>query len=130
MVVSQIALALVLLIASGLMIRSFQALKRVHPGFDRPAEVLMLRLFIPETPRSKTKSKWREHISRSWERINALPGVDSVGLSSSITMDGWDSNDTVYVEGFLPASEDQLPPIRRFKWVSRELLRDQWGIRC
>ena len=117
LVVSQIALALVLLIASGLMIRSFQALKRVHPGFDRPAEVLTLRLFIPEAEVEDKVQAVRTH-QQILERIKAVPGVNSVGLSSSITMDGWDSNDAVYVEGFLPASEDQLPPIRRFKWVS------------
>ena len=117
LVVSQIALALVLLIGSGLMIRSFQALKRVHPGFERPEEVLTLRLFIPEAEVEDKVQVARTH-QQILERIKAIPGVDSVGLSSSITMDGWDSNDAVYVEGFLPASEDQIPPIRRFKWVS------------
>ena len=43
LVVSQIALALVLLVASGLMIRTFQALRKVNPGFVRPEEVLTLR---------------------------------------------------------------------------------------
>jgi predicted permease len=117
LVVSQIALALVLLIASGLMIRSFQALKRVHPGFERPEEVMTLRIFIPEAEVEDKVQVARTH-QQILERINAIPGLDSVGLSSSITMDGWDSNDAIYVEGFLPASEDQIPPIRRFKWIS------------
>jgi predicted permease len=54
---------------------------------------------------------------RILDRIAAIPGVDSVGLSSSITMDGWDSNDPIWVEDF-PVPEGQLPPIRRYKWVS------------
>ncbi|MGH9373327.1 MAG: ABC transporter permease, partial [Vicinamibacterales bacterium] len=47
LVVAQVALALVLLVSSGLMIRTFQALSDVHPGFARPDEVQTLRLSIP-----------------------------------------------------------------------------------
>jgi putative ABC transport system permease protein len=39
-----------------------------------------------------------------------------VGVTSSVTMDGWDSNDPVFVEDH-PQSEGRLPPIRRFKWI-------------
>ena len=48
LVVVQIALALVLLISSGLMIRTFQALRNVQPGFTHPEEVLTLRISVPE----------------------------------------------------------------------------------
>src|SRR3954463_15255095 len=47
LVVVQVALALVLLVSSGLMIRTFQALQHVYPGFTKPAELLTLRLSIP-----------------------------------------------------------------------------------
>jgi predicted permease len=116
LVVGQIALALVLLVGSGLMIRSFQALRDVRPGFERPGEVLTVRLTVPEAEVEKPEevvSMYR----RILDRIAAIPGVDSVGLSSSITMDGWDSNDPIWVEDF-PVPEGQLPPIRRYKWVS------------
>jgi predicted permease len=118
LVVSQIALALVLLIASGLMIRSFQALRQVHPGFERPEEVLTLRIYVPEAEVEDTTQAARTH-QQILQRIKAIPGIDSVGLSSSITMDGWDSNDPIYVEGF-PIPEDQIPPLRRFKWISED----------
>ena len=49
LVVAQVALALVLLVSSGLMIRTFQALRDVHPGFARPGEVQTLRLSIPSS---------------------------------------------------------------------------------
>ena len=49
LVVVQVALALVLLIGSGLMIRTFQALRHVQPGFTNPASLQTLRIFIPET---------------------------------------------------------------------------------
>jgi predicted permease len=116
LVVSQIALALVLLVGSGLMIRSFQALRSVNPGFVRPGEVLTFKVFIPEAEIADQEETVRTH-EQILRRIEQIPGIDSVGLSSSITMDGWDSNDAVYVEAF-PTPEGQLPPLRRFKWIS------------
>ncbi len=50
-------------------------------------------------------------------KIEAIPGVTSAGITSSVTMDGNDSNDPIFVEEF-PVEGDQLPPIRRFKWIS------------
>jgi hypothetical protein len=47
LVIVQVALALVLLVSSGLMIRTFQALKNVQPGFTQPREVQTLRISIP-----------------------------------------------------------------------------------
>ena len=49
LVVSQVALALVLLVSTGLMIRSFQALGDVQPGFVEPDDVLSFKISIPET---------------------------------------------------------------------------------
>jgi predicted permease len=116
LVVTQIALALVLLVGSGLMIRSFQALRDVRPGFERPEEVLTVRLTVPTAEVEKPEEVVSVY-RRILERIEAIPGVDSVGLSSSITMDGHDSNDALWFEDF-PVPEGQLPPIRRYKWVA------------
>jgi predicted permease len=49
-------------------------------------------------------------------RIGEIPGVTSVGLSSSITMDGNAGFDPIFVEEF-PLTEGQLPPVRTFKWI-------------
>lgn len=49
LVVAQVALALVLLIGSGLMIRTFQALRSVQPGFTDPAHVQLLHITVPDT---------------------------------------------------------------------------------
>jgi predicted permease len=49
-------------------------------------------------------------------RIEQIPGVKGVGLSSSITMDGNDSNDPIFVEDF-PGPGGRMPPLRRFKWI-------------
>ena len=116
LVVSQIALALVLLISSGLMMRTFQALRRVQPGFIRPEEVLTLRIAIPKAEISDDVQAIRTH-EQIIRRIEQIPGVTSVGLSSSITMDGHDSNDPIFVEDF-PGPEGQIPAIRRFKFIT------------
>jgi predicted permease len=115
LVVAQIALALVLLVGSGLMVRSFQALSRVEPGFVAPDEVLTVRLSIPGAEAEKPEAVYHMH-RQILDRLLAIAGIDAIGLSSSVTMDGWDSNDAVWVEDF-PTPEGTLPPIRRFKWI-------------
>ena len=114
--VSQVALALVLLIGSGLMVRSFQALQDVHPGFDLPDEVLTVRVSIPSAEIEDEDAVVRAH-EEIINRIGHIAGVTSVGGSTSITMDGHDSRDPVFVEEF-PMPENQLPPLRRFKWIT------------
>ena len=68
LVVVQVALALVLLVSSGLMIRTFRALTRVDPGFIAPSEVQTLRVDIPDTD-----VKDPERVVRIQEEIWALP---------------------------------------------------------
>ncbi len=113
LVVSQVALALMLMIASALMIRTFLAMRRVHPGFVRPEQVQTFRLAISETLVSG-----REQTARTYEniaeRLAQVPGVVSVGISSSITMDGEDNGNPLHVEDF-PVAEGAVPPLRRFK---------------
>ena len=115
LVVVEIALAVVLLVGSGLMIRTFQAMRRVDPGFTNPADVLTLRVTIPESlvKDEEQTARMHEQIARAIERV---PGVTSVGLSSSVTMDGFDSNDPIFVEDF-PVADGKIPPMRRFKWI-------------
>jgi putative ABC transport system permease protein len=116
LVVSQMALALVLLVGSGLMVRTAQALRDVNPGFTQPDELLTLRLTIPAAEMEDEAQVAATH-QEILRRIQEIPGVTSASMSSSITLDGWDSNDAVFFEDF-PVPEDQLPPIRRFKFVA------------
>ena len=116
LITAEIALALVLLVGAGLMIRTFQALRSVHPGFVRPAEVLTLRISIPEALIPEPEQAVRAH-EQIKDRLEQIPGVNVVGLASSVTMDGSRSADPIFVEAF-PGPEGRLPPIRRFKWVS------------
>ena len=121
LVVAEIALAVVLLVASGLMIRTFQAMRKVEPGFVRPEQVLTLRVSIPQSLIADDEQAVRteEQILR---RIEQIPGVSSVGLSSSITMDGNDSNDPIFVED-VPMPADKIPPLRRMKWTSENYFK-------
>ncbi len=113
LVVGQVALALTLLIVSGLMIRTFVAMRQVTPGFTRPEEVQTFVLSVPPGLISDPEQAARAHQSVA-ERLAQVPGVMSVGLSSSITMDGEDNGNVIEVEG-APVPEGQLSPLRRFK---------------
>ena len=121
LVVVQVALALVLLICSGLMIRTFRALMHVSPGFVAPESVQQFRLYIPETQIPDTQP---ERVVRMDEEIlnklAAIPGVSSVSFSSEVPMDGYDSNDLLYAQDHV-LGEGEIPPIRRFKYLDRYL---------
>ena len=116
LVVAQVALALMLLIVSGLMIRTFIAMRNVQPGFTNPEQVQTFRVDIPDGLVSDDQQAALMHQSIS-ERLRQVPGVAGVGLSSSITMDGEDNGNTIEVEGF-PQAPGQLPPLRRFKSIA------------
>ncbi len=118
LVVVQVALALVLLICSGLMIRTFRALMRVSPGFDSPDAVQTFRFYIPETqiPDSQPERVVRMQ-QEILDKLKAIPGVSSASLSSAVPMDGYDSNDVLFAQDRAYA-DGELPPIRRFKFVS------------
>ena len=116
LVVAQIALAVVLLVCSGLMIRTFQALRNVDPGFARPAEVQTLRLSIPSSQVKEEVAVARMH-QAILDKMAAVPGVESVALASNVTMTGEGSHDPIYAED-RTYTESQIPTIRLFKFVS------------
>ncbi len=115
LVVVQVALALVLLICSGLMIRTFRALTHVNPGFNEPAKLQTFRIGIPDN-----QVKDDAGVVRSFEemrsKIAAIPGVFAVTVSTSFPMDGNASTDLVFAQD-RAYSEGQIPPIRRFAFV-------------
>jgi len=121
LVVVQVALALVLLIGSGLMIRTFQTLKHVQPGFTNPEQVQTLRISIPESQVKDDVQAVRMEQAIA-DKIAAIPGVSSVGLTSIVPMtnSGW--HDAIFAEDHV-YSESQIPPLRTFKMVSPGLLR-------
>ena len=115
LVVGQVALALTLLIVSGLMIRTFIAMRQVDPGFTRPEEVQTFVLAIPPSLMSDAQQTVRAFEGVA-EELARVPGVTSVGLSSSITMDGEDNGNYAAIEEF-PDPEGTMVKLRRFKSV-------------
>lgn len=121
LVVAQVALAVVLLVASGLMIRTFVAMRDISPGFTNPAEVLTFRISIPTALASEAAQVVGMH-EQILRRIEALPGITSASLASGVTMDGSNSNDPIFRED-KPAPEGQMPPLRRYKWTSANFFK-------
>jgi predicted permease len=118
LVVVQVALALVLLICSGLMIRTFRALAQVSPGFADPATLEAFSMYIPETQIPDTDAVRVVRMEQAVrDRLAAMPGVQSVSITSSVPLGGNRQYDPVYAEDHT-YKEGELAPLRRFKYVS------------
>jgi predicted permease len=118
LVVLQVGLAVVLLICSGLMIRTFNALMHVSPGFNSPETLQTFRLYIPEARVPDTERLRLVRMEQEVrDKLAAIPGVTSVGFATCVPMDGWSSMDPVMAQdrSYKPT---ELPPLRRFKFVS------------
>ncbi|MGH7713228.1 MAG: FtsX-like permease family protein, partial [Gemmatimonadaceae bacterium] len=113
LVVAQLAMALTLMLVSGLMVRTFIAMRQIDPGFTRPGEVQTFRVATPPGLISDPRQVARTHELIA-ERLTRVPGVTSVGISSSITLDGEDNGNSLDVEEF-PQPAGTLAPLRRFK---------------
>jgi hypothetical protein len=111
LVVIQVSLAFVLLICSGLMIRSFHALTHLDPGYDSTVPIQTLRLAIPEAdvPKAENVVRLEEAILHKME---AVPGVTSAAIANSVPMDGQGWMDPVYAQDRSYAN-GQMPPLRR-----------------
>jgi len=110
--VIQVALALVLLIGSGLMVRSFQSMRKVNPGFSQPAELQTFRLSIPRNAATKDAEVLVAQ-QTLLERLAALPGVQDAGLIFGLPMTGFQSQDPIFASDHTYAA-NQIPPLRRF----------------
>jgi putative ABC transport system permease protein len=112
LVVTEVALSLVLLIGSGLMIRSFAKLNSVHPGFDpenvATMGVTLLRANYPDDT----------HVAATYsqllEQLAAAPGVESVGATTELPLSGASTSDYFTIEGrpAIPKAEQPLTECR------------------
>jgi predicted permease len=116
LVVVQVALALALVISAALMIRSFQALHHIDPGFSDPTTIQIASVSIPSGLGFDSGQVSRlQH--EMLDRIAALPGVVSAGYTDDIPMGvQWD-NIPVLIEGETVGVGD-VPPYRRSNYVS------------
>jgi predicted permease len=116
LVVVQVALALVLLICSGLMIRTFHALTKVNPGFTHADQLQTFHINIPDAQIKNDEAALRME-QEIQNRISAIPGTTAVAIDTAVPMSGNNSNDPVLVEGRSYA-EGEFPALRCFKFIA------------
>jgi len=121
LVVIQVSLAFVLLICSGLMIRTFRALIHVDAGYDTTAKIQTVRLGIAEAdvPKNDDVIRMQQAIQ---QKIAAIPGVESVSFGGSVPMDGWGWKDPLYAQDRSYAG-NAMAPLRKFLFGAPGLLK-------
>ncbi|HYP07417.1 MAG TPA: ABC transporter permease [Bryobacteraceae bacterium] len=115
LVVVEVALALILLVGSGLMLRSFTRLAAVNPGFDA-ARVLTFDVPLMGPRYAKPESK-RAFLLEASTRIAQLPGVASVAGVNALPLSGRDSGTNFVIEG-RPAAGYSMLPNGRYRVVT------------
>lgn len=113
LVAAQVALALVVLAGSGLLLRSFQRLHAVKPGFD-PQNVSTLWLSLPRS-RYVNDSATARFYAQLMDRVSALPGVQDAGVTSRLplTSNGMNQN-PFYPEDDPTSFVNKIPPLQIF----------------
>jgi putative ABC transport system permease protein len=121
LVVVQVALALVLLISSGLMIRTFQNMRNVQPGFTDPATIQSVRVLVPaiDVPEPERVTRVQHDIL---DRLAAIPGVTSAAFLDQVPMEPFVQNAIVAAEG-QEYGPNGIPPTRTIRLMSPGALR-------
>jgi predicted permease len=107
LVIVETALALVLLVAAGLLIKSFSRLHEVNPGFS-PDRVLTAQLALP-APRYPDAAMRRAFWARLLDRVRALPGVTAAGLTSNVPFNGNVASGSYSIVGYTPPQGEAQP---------------------
>ncbi|MGB6898104.1 MAG: ABC transporter permease [Candidatus Acidiferrum sp.] len=117
LVVTQVAMALVLLVSAGLMIRTFRALRTIDPGFTDPQHLQLMRISIPDLLIRESLRVTRTQ-NEILDKLAAIPGVKSAGFVSEMPMEGFDSSwDEIFAQDKV-YSEDLIAPLRLYKYIS------------
>jgi predicted permease len=122
LVVGQVALALVLLVSAGLMIRTFRALRKIDPGFTQPEQLETLRTQIPQSLIGDGERVTRTE-NDILQQLSAIPGVTAVGFGSAMPVEGVIGNWDVMVAEGQDYPADKIPPLRLYKYLSPGFLR-------
>lgn len=107
LVVTEIALALVLLAGAGLMARSYRNATRAHPGFD-PAHILTFRAGLPPTTHTNA-ADYHRFFNTVGAELRALPGVTDAGAISQLPASGSETVAALEFEGRRSASLMDAP---------------------
>lgn len=120
LVISEVALSLVLLIGAGLMIRSFWKLQNVDPGFDTRNALTMSVVLSPI--RYSEPNQQLAFLDQALEQIRAVPGVVSVGATTTIPLGGGGSTQPFSIEG-RPAGAIAEQPMAQTRYISPDYFR-------
>jgi predicted permease len=122
LVVGQVAMALVLLVSAGLMIRTFQALRTVDPGFTDAQHLQVMRISIPGALVAEPERALRIQ-NEILDRLAATPGVKSAGLVSEMPMEGFDSDwDCIFAQD-KTYPDNVMAPLYLYKYISPGFLQ-------
>jgi predicted permease len=122
LVIGQVAMALVLLMSAGLMIRTCQALRKIDPGFSDPQHLQTMRISVPESLIAEAKRVTQTQ-NAILDKLTAIQGVKSAGFVSEMPMEGFDSAwDEIFDEDKVYA-DNVIAPLRLYKYVSPGLLQ-------
>ena len=106
---------MVLLVSSGLMIRTFRALRHVDPGFSHATELETVSINIPMAEVKEADAALRAEEALV-HKLAALGGVSSVAVMNSVPLEANGSNNPIDSEDHPPV-EGKISPIRRFKFI-------------
>jgi putative ABC transport system permease protein len=134
LVSAQVTLSVVLLIGAGLLIRSFDLLGRVNPGFDAPPERVLTMAVSPTGPNFPNKpGVVNNYWMRLLDRVRSVPGVEAAALSNAAPPDRNSFLDSYEIEGRPQPPGSPNPPIPipyisadYFKALGVPLLRGRW----
>ena len=119
LIVSEVALALMLLIAAGLLIESFAQLARVQPGFN-PERVLTFNISLPDNP-YRDDARAAAFYDQLVRRIEGLPGVKSAAAGNVLPLSGAEEVDGFQIEG-QPASTGMVQTAN-FRWITPDYFK-------
>lgn len=122
LVVAQVAIALVLLVGSGLMLRTLHAISNVVPGFTQPEQIQMVRISIPNALTRDPERVIRMQ-REMLDKFTAIPGVTAAGFGSALPLEDNRNGIVVGVEG--KTDPDRMPPNRRYRHASPGLFAAQ-----
>ncbi len=110
LVVTQVAVAFVLLVGAGLLAASFRQILSIDPGFD-PHQVMTASVSLPGA--RYNGERMATFPTEALRRIRALPGVEAAGVTSSIPFGQDNSNSVIFAEGYqMQPGESVISPAR------------------
>jgi putative ABC transport system permease protein len=104
-VVAEIALAMILLIGAGLMIRSLLRLLDVQPGFN-PDRLLTMQVWLPESRYAEGRTIAAFYL-QALDRIRQIPGVQSASAADFLPMSGWSDLTAFEIDGRAETAPDK-----------------------